>query len=643
MPEQLENVDAPPQEFPSFASVLGAYPDMPEGLARHVRRLSEQRDPPGSTVGGVTAEDSPKNSTLPQTQPTASEQTPDLSSSEESDSVFNNIRSVIEDARARVDYLEQHQYRSNKRLNSYSYKTMNKLLSAGEYGQEDLVEYIHALNDLCSANLTANTLRGEHDPQGSMYENLLDNLARAPGSMLKEIYFSKDKHQDLSEIIGQVHRGWGTERAINFLLKVYDCGGDMLALYEKGKFGKYDPALHEILGRPETAAIVINQLYDKTPMWPKDMEPHTVDIRKRDWGSRYLKLTTGLSDRVVDDLMFASYSRVTDKDTRLLDADRLAMMLERTQDSVATLGRKSIETLHHEAGITNIDHFSREQLLQMWRLVTGDKETIDHLKRGDVTVAFMDGWGDYNGAVGHLPHLFQSKSNRTLFFEIERPRDIYKYMLLLRKYGIKPSTMVIGAHGKPGSMLFGGGDDKFIVEHSDLPTEFAREPWNEKHRRLRLNIRRAKGFRRLVTDFMQDSRGIDDAEEAKGRRRLFLYSCSQAAPADFAHYTDKRAGGVLKSRLEPQPELVIGRESAAATFTKTAGSKKLDVYAGSKPLYGELTDNGIAFWTPVEQEGRPGMDKRLKATRYRLSRRGQVIETALDEVPLYRRPRDRAA
>lgn len=273
-----------------------------------------------------------------------------------------------------------------------------------------------------------------------------------------------------------------------------------------------------------------------------------------DWAEQYLKHIVELPRELRADLLFASRGRTTLAGGGA-DLAKLEAMLLATKHNVGGLNEEELRALHKRAGVVNIDRYSYDQIHQMVDFVNGDEALLKHLQAGDVTVVFTDAKGDYNGAFNTVGEQYDTTSGRTLFFEVSRKTDFSRYRAMLTRFGIKASTLVFAAHGSPVyGRDYGGKMIGFNVAAQS-------SRWQD------LSIADAEWLSSILDDIMQDSRGIDDDEQALGRRRIILNSCSQ----------DKRGAWVTR-KLPGGMRIAEGYESTAESLARSVADPRLDVY-----------------------------------------------------------------
>ena len=148
------------------------------------------------------------------------------------------------------------------------------------------------------------------------------------------------------------------------------------------------------------------------------------------------------------------------EDYTLVHADKLAKLLETCQDP------ERCAALFHSFGIVNFDRYSESQLDTMYKLTQGDPAVGQQLQGTKVTLGVIDALADHNGAMDSKPRQIAEAfgDDNVLFAEASSPMGYYRSLLTLNRLGIKPSSLVITAHGMPGSFSLGSG----LVNDSDI-------------------------------------------------------------------------------------------------------------------------------------------------------------------------------
>jgi hypothetical protein len=445
------------------------------------------------------------------------------------------------------------------------------------------------------------------------YGDIRKAIRGMPADKLELMYFSEDKSHDLRKVLAGMNR-------LNFidtlytLQKIYHCETP-LDLFAKDSASARDPIVEMIRRDPNVASIMAGHLTDPEG-WPKDMKPEDESRQKRDYAHRFLAEMAGIPETLRNDIWFAAYSRTSNPDTGHADSLNLQVVAEAVAFRVDKLGIDTVMKLREKAGIINIDYYSVDQLRLMSRLIDGDEKAIQHLQAGDVTVVFNDAKTDWNGAIRENSNLYATESGRTLFFEINDVEDFDSYRELLVKLGVKPSTMVLATHGKPGKITFGG-----VSEYNEYPESIA-------------TTTLTRAIARFANEAMQDSRGIDDNREAKGRRRIIMHSCSKGVPVETWRTPERTKKLWRRNNQLDHPEMVKSEESSAETLLRTIANRKLDMYAADAVTGFEATEHGIKMHEFLDEKSK--VSKPMDATRLRLDRRGRFIERHVKEVVLRR-------
>jgi hypothetical protein len=495
------------------------------------------------------------------------------------------------------------------------------------------------VNAFISASLHAHRVENaafekiDGSPQSSnIASTAINTLVQALGQT-RDIYFSKDKaaSEDLRELLMAVDDPLQHEASLRFIRVLYKYD-DVLDLLEPDNVALKDPTVRMLLEKDTTIEAILKTLQlEHDILWPDEASAEDCSVARRDWADRYLKLVVGLPEAVRDDFQFSAYSRTTDSETGLVDKDTLADTLQRITWSTDKLDKSDIEELRKNAGIVNLDYFEPQQLELMTNLLSMDEQTIKHLQEGDVTVVFTDASGDYNGAFSTNAETFATPSGRTLFFEIHGPRDLYKYMNFLHSAGIKPSTLVLGAHGADGKIKFNEGDAAFAFS--------AGIDGGEQSYATTLS----KALPRLISEFMQDSRGIDDNPEAIGRRRVIIHSCCQAKPVEITRprlpmHSKPKFDEELDWREIGKPPMVRTKESTAEAITRRANNPHLDVYAPSDvaALYENDADTGMRYERVINPGTKDEWREPMTTSHFFMDVYGNLIQQEVDEVLLRR-------
>ena len=112
---------------------------------------------------------------------------------------------------------------------------------------------------------------------------------------------------------------------------------------------------------------------------------------------------------------------------------------------------------------------------------------------------FADAFGDRNGALQRVNEKYQNLPAGRYSLRLRSGETLIEQLPFLMRAGIKPSTIIIAAHGRPGETYFGEGQDRFVFATSEKQTTKAFDA-------DKVSPKLRKSDKDLVCDFMQDSR-----------------------------------------------------------------------------------------------------------------------------------------
>jgi hypothetical protein len=459
-----------------------------------------------------------------------------------------------------------------------------------------------------------------YQPPADLYAETLRFLHKAPPDLLREVYNDPEKSPLLKTMIETASEPRQINATLILFQEIYDLD-DALDLVDQAA---HDPTVATLLNKPGVANALTYTLFQENPNWPRGMDAKLASVHRRDWGERFLEKFGGLPKELREELIFDSTSRVlrTDKGREdELDVAKWSALLEVAAENARHLGPDKLTLLRERAGIVNLDYYPPEQLDSMVDFVNGDERMLRHLRAGDVTVVFIDGKGDYNGASKNTAEQFATPNNRTLTFELNEPRDFYRHMQLLKRLGVKPSTMVTSTHGMPGVMGFGDNGfymvNEYFAEGEDWPRNYG-------------SILDAKGLARAVNEFMQDSRGRDDNPEAAGRRRIFLCSC------DLASLSPVRRPNKSTAKRVKHGEMYVAAESVAESLARLLRNPDVDIYGADAPIYLEKTETGVHAYTSVLLPEGGTLKEKVYPLVTKIDERGMLVQARLETVTLRR-------
>jgi len=396
-----------------------------------------------------------------------------------------------------------------------------------------------------------------------------DVLKRVPDKVLAELYKRPPINGDASELRTFIDtRRLNKSRAVmigGVLGRLHTADGENVLLMPEGQ----DENLDKLREYIDFAGFEIEAIPD-SPEDDHDQESifeyenKVVDIM-RDVLRNKLKINPALSKKMGTAMTTRLRHAPTEETPPYFNGTRVKHSLRRMKEVVENVFPVNLERLTTELGVVNLDMYKPEDLHTLSGLLEHDEETIKYLQDGDVTVVFVDAYGDHNGALTPVFDAYRKESGRTLMFEVAQPGDFYRRMVMLKRLGVKPSSMVVAAHGAPGETHFGQGDSGFVLAANRYVTQM-----NELSSSVNIDESRLD---RLVSDeFMQSSRGIDDPEERIGRRTVILNSCS----------SDMAYKGALPSSVE--------------TIVRTIGRADVDGYGAATDMYLERGRGEATFY-----------------------------------------------
>ena len=526
------------------------------------------------------------------------------------------IRSYIEQYRNATAQLEAGEFVDRTRISRWE---MHQTLQGGQYSAEEL-------GDLMREMLHQKTVvkdrpsRYERTIWEVSYSEELETLRSVPSDKLLRLYASAEYGPELRAAIDHdMEKGHiNSTGTIQFFEAMYGCPGKAAMLNDNGAYG--NPQVKRLLMAPQVPGMLREEMRDELTQVETEQLTDLAEERMNQALDIFLGERHMASDEMIElryEMGYNLMTHSTDSETGQFNYKYFLAALGSTMDAAKHLGVDNVLRLRHEAGIANLDYRHLGQFELMLNVLWDEKnfeglkrtdpeefnrqrkahhEAIEGLKKGDVTVIFNDEMGDYNGAYRDLSQTFATDGWRTLAFGVHQPGDIYRTMLKLKKLGIAPSTLAIGAHGLPGATFFQKPVSAFAIAHG-LRTSMDTDnlPSNT------YVLGKTKGLARLVNEFMQDSRKTDDEDDTPQRRRLFLCSCFGAAPADMVKFvpTTRKDGSPGNQRA-----VHLRKRSSAQVITELSWDPKrypkqspnLDVYSGRPEVTApQITEDGYTI------------------------------------------------
>lgn len=437
----------------------------------------------------------------------------------------------------------------------------NSVLKKGEYTAEELGGLLNS-HVAMQAEAQKRVSGKEIKPEEINVRSFLETLPAIPTETLRELYNAPSEvSKGLRTIMENAADDYEKYYVLKQLTRIHNVS-DVLDLYDPDSEVSKDTTLVHYRQQKNGDAVPLVALQESGKNWgEKEIEQSNA---KREWADKYLERVVGMRKDMRDDLLFASYSRISDKTTGHVVNKRMGVMLETTAFNMKSLGPEKAAELREHAGIVNFDYYYADQLHLTAELLRGNPTVVEHLKQHDVVLHISDARGDYNGSLSNNHAVYATQEARTVVFEISDPANFYRHLLSLEKHGIKPSTLVVAAHGNVGLLGFGDEDKQFV--------------FSQQH------VGKTSGLRHVVKRFMQDDRGIDNPD-AKGLRRVILDSCYQGKE----HKTTRpRQPHEKRQRLHNltrrKGDVVTVTESMAETLVHTANDPRLRVYSSDRGM-----------------------------------------------------------
>ena len=448
-------------------------------------------------------------------------------------------------------------------------------------------------------------------------------LSSADPETVRKLFLYSTEDEPLSAfaryIDGDVDTDGQLIRNARFFIKKTQPGRSLTEMQDHPVIAR----LVDRLGGPAAAKVVegqndiIDLLRIETPK--SDATPEQIDTHNAHYEQviqTYLASNLGLSRKLIRAISSATKSRLkkpldmaqpdandstapTPKSSEMIYMSYLVTdSLLRMGENIRKLGVKTIERLHSELGVVNLDRYIPEDLQTMQKLLDKDPATIEQLQNGDVMAVMCDAYGDYNGAFNTTIHEVRRESGRSLPFEIAKPSDLYRHMLFLKQRGIKPSSLNINAHGRPGMTNFGSSTfgNGFYLSADQISSRDKADPDN-----LNVSLLDANLARLFSDEFFQPSRGVDDAGDWQGSIHIVINSCS----SDVASDESTRSTA----------------ETIATAIAKTADREKFSVYGATGVLYVENTPMGLRF----KDKDNKGIGVRINAEVISPSRKETIL------------------
>jgi hypothetical protein len=348
--------------------------------------------------------------------------------------------------------------------------------------------------------------------------------------------------------------------------------------------------------------------------WPE------MQAAARDWMAHAITAATDIPHDTAIDYAF-SPSRGSDGEERI--ADVITKMNH--------FGPERLKQLADVTGIYGLETYSLEQLERMVAFAEDPAATAETLAHHDVSVAMINRFGDYSGVLSRTAADVDDTTGRTLFFEIANMADIYRHMITLKKAGIKPSTLLLAAHSAVGRFFVAdervSSSERRRVDFADiagqrLVASVVETENNKQPGVLGYSMHGMAGLARVVEDYMQPSRAVDDDETDQGRKKIIFSACHAGVETELNDLND------ADEKYQIDMDSVVGR--LGKDLQASGVSTNIDIYGAPDGMQMHRTERGVRYsGQPVESINRTP----LHAVRVRLEA-GQVSKANVDDIVL---------
>jgi hypothetical protein len=419
------------------------------------------------------------------------------------------------------------------------------------------------------------TAKFGNNPKGYFYNNTLRDLCEITPNNLKRLYFSDVENNSYKDMLKtvftmpKIELGYAVS-AVTHLKTVYDSDNILGVINNKDNV---DPIVVQAGASVRSGSLSLMTL-ERADIG-HNIQNGTQEARE--WYREAIMAATDVED-----------ASQADSYTYALSRGNFGMYLtDGLAKRINEFGPAKLQTILEFSGISSLSSYTDEQLTLMHEVATGNQDEIDRLKQHDVNVVFVNRDGDHNGVSAEVTQRVDDEQQRTLFFEISNPLQIYQNMKKLHELGITPSTMLFAAHGSAGQYIISERpalDESKGVMHvashhgQDLLDEVTKDdPKLEGY-----SLEKANGLIRSIERFMQPSRGIDDPDNDLGRKKIISLSCQFDAEVFRAVIGPdgermriakvslmRRLGEVLAERLVDQQIDIYGADISTNKQTRT--------------------------------------------------------------------------
>lgn len=388
----------------------------------------------------------------------------------------------------------------------------NLVLGDDSVPQDILVGYASAVK-------TEEDLFAIYGDRAVNYYSKLNTMRTMSANNIRTLYYAEGSENPLREMLA--HQVSDKELNAAFLGSAFDI---LKKLYDAESI----PALTH--SHPEDATLTAlsnalqsgdRKIYDvyRADM-PDELKRGSQELRV--WMRDVMLMATGMESLDQADAYVYSSSR----------SSFGAYGLDTMADRIKSYGPEKLKAIQEFANISALSSYSDQQLDRMYKLSQVDSNEVERLTGHDVIVALINMDGDHNGVSSAVAERLDDAAERTLFFEITNPHQVYGYLKKLYDIGILPTTLIFASHGAAGQFAISErpalDSDKTtnhvtVVIDQDLADAQIAKAGDDRLKGY--DISNANGLIRSVQRFMQGSRAIDDPEKDLGRKKIVSLSC----------------------------------------------------------------------------------------------------------------------
>lgn len=260
----------------------------------------------------------------------------------------------------------------------------------------------------------------------------------------------------------------------------------------------------------------------------------------------------GMSNAMAMRYIEASQSRLhvspSEQNDPRFDTNRLRKAIDTISYNIEEVGAETINTLHKKFGVLNLDRYDKTDIANLTSLLRNDPSAIQRFTQGNTRIIFAD-TGDWNGALNNILEQYRQpgENDYTILFDVSHQNDFYRRLVFLKQHGIKPSSIVVAAHGNPGKTHFGLGEDQFELTTPEAATYATPNQFDLSQASLK----------RIADEFMQPSQGENP------RKAIILNSCSSDVAPPTPNNNSLSTAEVIARQMQDETVDVYGASDVA--------------------------------------------------------------------------------